>query len=440
MNLLGRTLPGWRIRAGLLLLALPGLLPAQTGAGEEISEFKVNGLKVLVKRRPSSQTVAVGLFFIGGRRNQTLQNAGLEQLCLNVTVAGSEKYPAAQLRRELAQTSMSLGSATNGDYSAVSLACTREQFGHGFDLLADAVLHPALAEAEFERQRAQLLAAVRNDADPDTQLQRIIGATIFSGHPYEVPEEGTPESLASLKVGDLRACQAQLLQTSRMLLVVVGNVNPGEVRRLATAAFGKLAVGEPWAAPVLLLSFAGPSLQRTVRALPTNYVEGVFGGPAAAADDLPALQIAVELLKSRLFAEIRVRHNLSYAPSAELLVRGASTGDISFTTTKISEVMPLVRQELKTLRETPQTADDLRSVQALQRTSLFTNTQTNAAQARRLAQFEITGGGWARSLDPGYEKVTPAQVQRAAQTWLKNFQFFVLGPDTSVTEKTFELP
>ena len=156
MNLLGRTLPGWRIRAGLLLLALPGLLPAQTGAGEEISEFKVNGLKVLVKRRPSSQTVSAGLYFIGGSRNQTEQNAGLELLLLNVAVAGSEKYPAEQLRRELARTAASLGAATNGDYSAVSLACTREQFGHGFDLLVDAVLHPALAEAEFERQRAQI--------------------------------------------------------------------------------------------------------------------------------------------------------------------------------------------------------------------------------------------------------------------------------------------
>ena len=121
-------------------------------------------------------------------------------------------------------------------------------------------------------------------------------------------------------------------------------------------------------------------------------------------------------------------------------MRAAGTGFVYFTVTDIAAAMPLLRAELKGLCEKPVTADDLRGVQAQQRTSLFTTTQTNGAQAGRLAKFEIIGGGWTRGLDPGYEKVTPGQVQHAAQVWLKNFQFFVLGPDTSATEKTFKLP
>ena len=41
-----------------------------------VSEFDVNGLKVLVKRRAGSQTVAAGLFIRGGARNITAENAG----------------------------------------------------------------------------------------------------------------------------------------------------------------------------------------------------------------------------------------------------------------------------------------------------------------------------------------------------------------------------
>src|SRR6185503_9510562 len=45
-----------------------------------ITEFEVNGLKVLLKRREGSQTVVAGLFFRGGARNITAENAGVEGL------------------------------------------------------------------------------------------------------------------------------------------------------------------------------------------------------------------------------------------------------------------------------------------------------------------------------------------------------------------------
>src|SRR4051812_815139 len=47
-----------------------------------VTEFDVNGLKVLMKRREGSLTVAAGLFIVGGVRNVTPQNAGIESLML----------------------------------------------------------------------------------------------------------------------------------------------------------------------------------------------------------------------------------------------------------------------------------------------------------------------------------------------------------------------
>src|SRR6266853_4341598 len=47
-----------------------------------VSEFDVNGLKVLVKRREGSLTVSAGLFIRGGSRNITPDNAGIESLML----------------------------------------------------------------------------------------------------------------------------------------------------------------------------------------------------------------------------------------------------------------------------------------------------------------------------------------------------------------------
>ncbi|MCV4639927.1 hypothetical protein OFB62_31995, partial [Escherichia coli] len=47
-----------------------------------VSEFDVGGLKVILKRRPQSATVAGGLFIRGGARNIDAKNAGIERLML----------------------------------------------------------------------------------------------------------------------------------------------------------------------------------------------------------------------------------------------------------------------------------------------------------------------------------------------------------------------
>src|SRR5580765_2924140 len=72
--------------------------PSLASQAALVTEFDVNGLKVLLKRRPNSPTVAAGLFFRGGTRNLTPQTAGIESFALNVSTEGSAKYPRAVMR------------------------------------------------------------------------------------------------------------------------------------------------------------------------------------------------------------------------------------------------------------------------------------------------------------------------------------------------------
>ncbi len=80
-----------------------------------ITEFEVNGLKVLVKRRARSQTVAAGLFMRGGARNITADNAGIEALMLAVATDASANFPRERLRTELARLGTGIGSGSNYD-------------------------------------------------------------------------------------------------------------------------------------------------------------------------------------------------------------------------------------------------------------------------------------------------------------------------------------
>src|SRR5256886_5825153 len=66
-----------------------------------VSEFDINGLKVLVKRREGSQTVAAGLFIRGGVEDIHAHNTGIQSLILNVASEASTGFPRERLRKEL---------------------------------------------------------------------------------------------------------------------------------------------------------------------------------------------------------------------------------------------------------------------------------------------------------------------------------------------------
>src|SRR5262245_24139239 len=85
-----------------------------------VSEFDVNGLKVLVKRREGSQTVAAGLFIRGGVENITSTNAGVEAFMLNVASEASANYPRDRMRKELSRMGTAIGESVNYDYSALT--------------------------------------------------------------------------------------------------------------------------------------------------------------------------------------------------------------------------------------------------------------------------------------------------------------------------------
>ena len=96
-------------------------LDAEHRAAALVTEFDVNGLKVLVKKRAGSLTVAGGLFLRGGSRNITAENAGIESLMLAVATEASAKFPRERMRSQLSRMGTALGSGENYDYSVLSV-------------------------------------------------------------------------------------------------------------------------------------------------------------------------------------------------------------------------------------------------------------------------------------------------------------------------------
>jgi zinc protease len=405
-----------------------------------VKEFDVNGLKVLVKRRPLSPTVAAGLFIRGGVKKLSAQNAGIEGFMLSAMTEGSKTYPREALRRELARTGSSINSSAGYDYSVLSLASTRQNFDRSWEVFTDIALNPAFAPADLSLVRERILTSLRDDADdPDGYLQVLQNKVIYAGHPYANDPRGTVETVTRFSPEDLRAYHQKTMQTSQLLLVVVGDLDAADLQKRITDSFGKLPKGDYKEAPATAINFSEPTLDITSRTLPTNYVQGVYDAPSLANPDFYAMRVATTLLRDRVFEEVRVKRNLSYAPSADMNSLGVSTGNIYVTAVDANQAIRLMLNEINALKAETVDERDISGVTGQFLTTYYVGQETNTAQAGELARYELIGGGWRNSfgfLDK-VKQVSPAEVRRVAQKYMKNLRFIVLGSPSAIDRNVF---
>jgi zinc protease len=408
----------------MMLLSLALSLTTMT------SSFDVGGVKVILRQTDANNVVAANLYLLGGSRQITPANAGIEALLLEVSERGTRNYPRATLRHRMSMLGSEIDTAPSDDWTMFGVHATTEVFDSTWAIFADRLMHPTLDPEDVELIKNQFLLGIRQRRDdPDALVEYLADSIAFTGHPYAIPVTGTEASISSLDAKALRDYQASQFVKSRMLLVVVGNVDRAHIERLVRATLSKLPAGDyKWESPPRL-----PQGKSAVvieqRSLPTNYIVGYYSGPLANTADYQALRIATSVLTGRMFAEIRSRQNLTYDVHAPFLDRAASAGGLYVTTTSPDTTLKLMYTAVKELQEGLLDPDGLDRLEQQFLTEYFLDNETNDAQADFLARSELYRGDYnlADRFVDELRSVTPEAVQRVARQYMKGIRFAYVG-------------
>src|SRR4051812_26033098 len=415
-------------------------LRARVVADTATSDFEVNGLHVILRRNTATDVVAANLFLLGGVQQLTPQNQGIEALLLAATGKGSRKFPGAKLREEISRLGSEISIGASEDFSTYRMKAIRSTFDSTWALYADRLLAPTLLAADVDLIKSQMITSLRQgDLSPDALVAHLADSVAFVGHPYGLAPEGTEQSLAGITSVHLREYMQRTFVTSRMLLVVVGNVDRPKVEQLVRTTIASLPRGDyVWKPPVAATSHKA-AVVRSVP-LPTNYLIGYYSGPPATSDDYSALRVASAVLAGRFFTEIRSKRNLSYAPDAPFLERAIATGGIYVTTTDPNTSLQIMRNEISRLQSELIDPEGLDRLVEQFITEYFLKNETNADQATFLARAAIYHGDY-RSADQfvaDLRRVRPDDIRRAARQYMKNFSFAYVGDPSRVDRSLFD--
>jgi zinc protease len=429
-----------RVRAAHLM-AVFCLCAALAGAGwAGVEEFTVNGLKVILKPNGANDIISAQLYLRGGAMNLDDADQGIESLIFECAAKGTQRFPREALNIIMDKTAADIGSAASRNYTVVTLRCLRTDFSRVWDVYADVVMHPSFDPQDVEVVRQNHLLQLKQRRDnPDGYLNDLASEALYAGHPYRLDPFGIESTIANISIDQMKKYLADHLQTSRLLLVVVGNVTREDLQKKVAATFGTLPKGsyEPQRpGPVV---HAAPSLKVVERQMPTNYISGRFAGPGPGDPDYVPMTVAMNILATRVWEEVRTKRNLSYAPGAGFSNQFANYGQLYVTAVQPDTTIKVMLAEVKKLQQTPVSVGDLHDRITMFLTGYNLQNETNAAQAQFLAFHELSGQGW-QAGDKFIERVrsvTAEDVLRVANKYIRNIQFVILGNPKLIDARTF---
>lgn len=225
------------IQIGILLLFSISVMPAVAG---EVSEFRLNnGLKLIIKEDHRAPVVVSQVWYKVGSSYETEGRTGLSHMLEHMMFKGTQKYGSNEFSQIMAANGASENAFTSTDYTAFFQTIAKDRLALSFELEADRMHNLVLNQDEFTKERQVVLEERRSrtDDDANSALYEIFMATAFQTSSYRNPIIGWKNDIEQYELADLQTWYHQWYGPNNATLVVVGDVEPNEVFKLAQQYF-----------------------------------------------------------------------------------------------------------------------------------------------------------------------------------------------------------
>lgn len=350
----------------------PGVGPVRPFVLPPVEDFRLaNGLRVVALRQSAMPLVTARLIVDAGAEHEPAAQNGLALLTASLVPEGTEALPGPVLAARMERLGAQFQTGAGQNFAFVVVTALKPVFAEALGLAAGAAMGPAFPEREFERVRQQAVTAhVQSQATVEGLAAEAFARAVFpASAPYSRPPGGTAATLATLSRDDVLRWHRAMYLPGNATLLLVGDLAPGEARRVAEEAFGAWRGGSarpprpanpvrrPAATRVILVDRPG-SVQSAIRVGQASI--------GAEEPDFLRLQALTHVLggafNARINQNLRERHGWTYGAWAVFSPqRGAGTLAITSSVRTSATDSALVEsvREYRRIVEEPVPAEEL---------------------------------------------------------------------------------
>ena len=294
-------------------------------------------------------------------------------------------------------------------------------------LESERFLEPVFREFYEEKDIILEERRLRVDNDPIGQLIEVFLESAFEKHPYRRPVIGYQEDLYTATRERIQRFFDTYYGPSNLIAVIVGDVDPANVQRMAEAYFGRF-VARSLPAEVIIEEPQQTAPKEFTLSLQSQpwYLEG-YHRPSINHPDHPVYGLIEGILvsgrTSRLYKDLVEDRQIALDvgsingfpgdkyPTMLLLYGLTAPG---YTPDDIASLM---QQQLERLTTEGIATEELDRVKTQARAALLRRLDSNSGMAALLADYEAKTGSWRNVFAEleAIEAVTPDDIQRVAE-------------------------
>jgi len=293
------------------------VLPAHAQAAGSRPQRHVfpDGVVLITQEHRASDVVALQVWFRVGGRDEAPDELGLSHMLEHMLFKGTATRPPGSIDRMIEGVGGQSNAFTSYDFTHFDVVLPADHAAEGIELLADIAVNATFDQTELDRERQVVLDEVRlTQDDPDRFLQRRLSEVAYAPTPYGQPVLGTPEIIKGLTREQLARYYTKHYVPANMVLVVVGAVEPGQIRAVTERTFGRFTGSAPERAAMPLQPDPGGRVADIPRPEKQAYLGMVWRAPSVAEEDVSATDLLTYILgdspSSRLNVGVRDRAGL----------------------------------------------------------------------------------------------------------------------------------
>jgi zinc protease len=204
----------------------------------------LNGLQIFTLEKAGSGSLSLKVRVNSGAMFDLAGKGGMADLTAGMLLRGGGGYSATAVEETVKQFGIRINISVGWDATDIEFSGPADAADEMFDLFSRLVITPAFDQKEFEILKAGRLAAIKAETGDAVTLNRKAMEIIFSGHPYGKPLTGTAESVQQISKFDLSYYHKKFYLANNALLVVTGDIPAETVTKLARAKLGGWKKGE----------------------------------------------------------------------------------------------------------------------------------------------------------------------------------------------------
>ncbi len=220
---------------------MPAAGPAPSINLEEPTRFELkNGLTVMVVENHKLPRVSVQLS-IDNPPALEGDKSGVSSLAAGLMGNGSTSISKDDFNEEVDF----LGASINFGSSSAFASSLSKYFPRVLELMADAAINPNFTEEEFQKEKERTLTGLKSQEKDVAAMAGRVQAAIAYGKDHPYGEFATEETVNNVTLADAKAFYNKYFNPNSAYLVIIGDVNTKEVKKLVKKHFSSWKKGDP---------------------------------------------------------------------------------------------------------------------------------------------------------------------------------------------------